>query len=158
MDWRAAAWAGIAAGSVFLIIEMLLVPLLQNGSPWEMPRMIAAIVLGPALFDATFGVGALLIALAIHFALSLTFALVLAKLVRNASPSIATLVGITFGLVIYAIDFHGLTALFPWFAEARNLITVLAHAAFGGVAGYAYRALGVERDVSVTGRTRAPLI
>jgi len=36
----------IIAGLVFMALEMMLVPLLQGGSPWGPPRMIAAIGMG----------------------------------------------------------------------------------------------------------------
>src|SRR5688500_5057098 len=56
--WRSAIWAGIVAGAVFMILEMLLVQLLGLGSMWAPPRMIATIVMGrdvlppPDTFDA----------------------------------------------------------------------------------------------------------
>jgi hypothetical protein len=50
----------------------------------------------------------------------------------------AAIGGLVFGLVIYAINFYGFTALFPWFAEARNWITILAHAIFGLTLGLVY--------------------
>lgn len=46
VDWRAAIWAGIIAGAVFVVLEMLMVPLFLGGSPWGPPRMIGAIVMG----------------------------------------------------------------------------------------------------------------
>jgi len=46
LDWKAAVWAGVIAGLVFLILEMIMVPVFANGSPWGAPRMMAAIVMG----------------------------------------------------------------------------------------------------------------
>jgi hypothetical protein len=45
IDWRAGATAGLVAGFVFLMLEMIMVPIFGGGSPWG-PHMIAAIVLG----------------------------------------------------------------------------------------------------------------
>ena len=59
LDLRAAVLAGIAAGVLFIILEMALVALMMGDSPWAPPRMIAAIAMGegvlppPATFDAT---------------------------------------------------------------------------------------------------------
>ena len=44
-----------------------------------------------------------------------------------------------FGLVIYVVNFHGFTAVFPWFADARGWIAVFSHAVFGLVLGAVYR-------------------
>jgi hypothetical protein len=43
--------------------------------------------------------------------------------------------------VIYAVNFYGFTVLFSWFAEARNWITILAHAIFGLTLGLVYEPL-----------------
>jgi len=48
LDWRAGVYAGLIAGVVFLILEMVMVRLFMGESPWAPPRMIAAIVLGEA--------------------------------------------------------------------------------------------------------------
>jgi hypothetical protein len=37
--WKAAVWAGIIAGLVFMVLEMLLVQLVGAGSMWGPPRM-----------------------------------------------------------------------------------------------------------------------
>ena len=61
IDWKAALWAGIVAGFVFMVLEMLLVQLVGGGSMWGPPRMMAAMVMGrgvlppPATFDPNLG-------------------------------------------------------------------------------------------------------
>jgi hypothetical protein len=42
---KAAILAGLIAGVVFMMLEMILVPVFMNGSPWAPPRMIAAIIM-----------------------------------------------------------------------------------------------------------------
>lgn len=44
--WSAAVWAGVIAGAVFLVLEMVMVPMFLDGSPWGPPRMIAAMAMG----------------------------------------------------------------------------------------------------------------
>ena len=39
------------------------------------------------------------------------------------------------GLALYVVGFYGFTAIFPWFAMARNMITIVSHIAFGMVLG-----------------------
>lgn len=140
IDWSAAVWAGVIAGAVFLVLEMMMVPLFLDGSPWAPPRMIAAMVLGKGVLPppATFDLGILMVAMAVHFALSIAFALVLAVFAARRGRGVALGVGAAFGLVLYLVNFYGMTAIFPWFAMARNWVSVFAHVVFGLIAAWAY--------------------
>ncbi len=139
-SWKTMATAGLIAGFVFVVMEMVLVGTVGGGSPWAPPRMMGAIALGesvlppPATFDAAiFAVGML-----VHFGLSIVLALVFALIVggRDLSKSSLVIVGAIFGALVYVVNFYGFTAIFPWFEMARNWITILAHLVFGGVLGW----------------------
>ncbi len=151
IDWKAAVWAGIIAGLVFMVLEMLLVQLVGAGSMWGPPRMMAPIVMGRDVLPppATFDVGVFIVAMIVHFVLSLVYAFIFAWIVSQWKMGIAgaAIGGLVFGLVIYAVNFYGFTVAFPWFAEARNWITILAHAIFGLTLGAAYEPLA-QRDSS----------
>lgn len=138
---RAAILAGIVAGLVFLVAELLLVPMLLGGSAWGPPRMIAAIVLGEEVLPppATFDGFIVLTAVAFHLVLSILYAVAFALVARTWSLGMAVLAGTLFGLLLYALNFYGMTALFPWFAEARNGVSIFAHALFGAVLGAVYK-------------------
>ncbi len=141
MNWMAGACAGVTAGVVFLIVEMLLVWLAMGMSPWAPPRMMAAILLGPSILPppADFSLLAMATALAVHLPLSALYGLVIGWLVRRCDMGMAVLVGLVSGLVIYGVNFYVIApVMFPWFVEARNWIGVLGHAIFGMVAGGAY--------------------
>ena len=73
----------------------------------------------------------LLIATLIHFALSVTYALIPASLYDRMNAWLSPLAGALYGLVIYVINLHGFTALFPWFAVSRDGVTLLTHLVFG---------------------------
>lgn len=138
LDWKAATWAGIIAGFVFLMLEMLMVPVFGGGSPWGPPRMIAAIVLGKGVLPppATFDLGIVAVAMVLHFVLSIVYALIFALVVHRLSLGPALAVGAAGGLILYLVNFYGFTAIFPWFAMARNWISIFAHIVFGvAVAG-----------------------
>jgi uncharacterized membrane protein YagU involved in acid resistance len=142
LDWKAAVWAGIAAGIVFLILEMLLVQFFQPMSMWAPPRMIAAIAMGPDVLPPpdTFNAMVLMVAMVIHFVLSIVYAFILGWIVSRWDMHLggASIAGLVFGLVIYVVNFYGFTAIFPWFAEARGWIAILSHAMFGLVLGLVY--------------------
>ena len=142
---KSAITAAIIAAIVFMMLEMLLVATVGGGSPWGPPRMIAAIALGkgvlppPASFDLTI----LFVAMAIHLILSIILAIVFALIADAARWSLMTtaIAGLVFGIVIYFVNFYGMTAMFPWFAMARGMISLFAHAMFGLVLGYVYRSM-----------------
>ncbi|WP_454754632.1 hypothetical protein [Cupriavidus necator] len=152
--WRAAVLAGIAAGGIFVVLEALLT-VAMGGSAWAPLRMTAAIVMGHgvAAQAATFNTGIVLVGLAVHFALSVVFGLVLAAIMApfnlDSSIGMTSLAGAVFGLAVYLIDFYGMTRLFPWFVEARGALSLVTHLVFGLVAADLYlqleqRAAGTE--------------
>lgn len=142
-DWRSAVWAGLIAGAVFMILEMVMVPIFKDGSAWGPPRMIAAILLGRDVLPppATFDLGIFAVAMALHFVLSVVYAVVLAFAICRMPAGAALALGAAFGLLLYIVNFYGFTAIFPWFANARNWISVFAHIVFGLGAAWAYKAL-----------------
>lgn len=149
LDIKAAIWAGLIAGAVFMMLEMVLVGTIGGGSPWAPPRMIAAMVLGEGVLPppAPFDLGIMVVAMMIHLVLSVILAVVLGWAISHWRLSLGAAVGVglVFGLVIYVVNFYGMTAAFPWFAMARNGISIFAHAMFGLVLGWAYHAIAAPR-------------
>lgn len=152
-DWPAAALAGVVSGLVFVVFLVLdlLAAMLMGASAWKPLTMIAAIMLGPDVLTqaATFKIGELVAAVVVHFALAVVFGLILATIMApfhfDSSVGMASLVGAVFGLVLYWVNFYGMTAAFPWFAEARSWVTAIAHIVFGLVAADSY--LKLERPM-----------
>lgn len=142
-DWRAAVWAGVIAGAVFMMLEMILVPLFLGGSPWGPPRMIAAIVMGKGVLPppATFAGGVFVAALVVHFVLSIAFALMLAAVIAGRTLGVALLAGAVFGLILYWVNFYLFTGIFPWFAMGRTWVSIFSHLVFGLVAAWTYMSL-----------------
>lgn len=145
LDWKAGVEAGLIAGVVFLVAEMLMVWLIQGESPWGPPRMIAAMVMGRDVLPppATFDIGIVMAAMAVHFILAIVYGLIAGWLLHWSHPfGTALLFGAIFGVAIYLVNFYLIApAAFPWFTMARNWISVVAHALFGIVAAGAYMRL-----------------
>jgi len=143
VDWKAAIESGVIAGSVFLALEMFMVPVFGGGSMWGPPRMMAAIVLGSGVLPppATFDPIIVLVAVGLHLSLSVGYALVFAQVSNHLDRGKALLTGAVGGLLLYLVNFYGFTAIFPWFAMARNWITIFSHIVFGLVAAAAYLTL-----------------
>ncbi len=143
-DWSAAAWAGLVAGVAFMMVEMVMVMLVQGGSPWDPPRMMAAMVLGPGALEGPPGFDSkvMMTAMAIHVPLSIAYGLIVGWLVHRLSTGAALLVGAVFGVAIYLGNFYPVAdAAFPWFAMARGWLSAAAHLLFGLIAAAAYAGL-----------------
>ena len=151
VDWRAALWAGLIGGLVFLLLMLFLVPSLAGGNAWVIIRLLASVVLGASILapPATFSLPALAAGLLVHFALSIAFALLLAYLIHHWGLLIGIIGGAVFGLAIYALNFYTLTIFFPWFYAMRSLPVIIAHVIFGAVTGGVYEALEVEEFVPI---------
>lgn len=95
--------------------------------------LTAAIVMGSSILAPPLVMQweILLVATLIHFTLSALYAIGPALLVERWSTVHALLAGVLYGLAIYAVNLHGFTAFFPWFAVSRDWPTVAAHAVFG---------------------------
>ncbi len=142
--WRAMIWAGIMAGIVSTLIEILLWLIFTDDFPailYRDARLTAAMVLGRSVLSpsATFDGGVMLIATLIHFMISIACAVLLALLTARLDTIPAPLVGIGFGVALYVVNLYGFTAIFPWFVQARGWITLIAHGVFGLTAITVYR-------------------
>lgn len=148
LDWKAATLAGVIAGVVFLVLEIILVATVGGGSPWGPPRMMGAMLLGREVLPppATFHLGVFVVAVAIYFVLSIIYGIILGWIISHWRMGLAKSIGVgaVFGLIIYIVNFYGFTALFPWFADARMPITLLSHVVFGLVLGWIYHALAIR--------------
>ncbi len=151
---KAAVIAGIIAGVVFMMLEMVLVGTVGGQSPWGPPQMIAAMAMGesvlppPAAFDPVI----MGVAMMIHLVLSILLGLVLGWAISKWRLSLvmAIVAGTAFGLFVYFLNFYVITAVFPWFAMARGAISIFAHAMFGLVLGWSYHAI-TRSDLSERG-------
>lgn len=145
LNWKAAVLAGIAAGIVFMMLEMVLGAIFNGHSLWGPPRMVAAIAMGKGVLPppAPFDFGVMMVAMIVHFILSIILGFVLGWIISNWRMSVGAAIGagIVFGLIVYFIDFYLFTGIFPWFAMSRGGISIFSHAMFGLVLGWIYHAI-----------------
>jgi hypothetical protein len=137
--WGIAVEAAFIAGLVFLALQMFAFWAFFGQSPIAPARSVAAIVSGPEVLQgAGFDFGVLVVAAAVHFGLSILFAWVLTPLIQDMSIGRGVAVGLGFGLLLFIVNFFVMAALFPWFAEGRNWVTLINHLIFGAVLAYSY--------------------
>lgn len=152
MDWRAAVWAGLIAGAVTLLAQMILVPLLTGGTVWAVFHHIAAIVLGPETVVPSLAFEPLVVVVgtAVHLALALFYTLILAFIIHRWGLLVGIVGGALFGLALYLVNYYTFTVFFPWFYPLRSWLVIAVHVLFGAVAGGAYEALEREMYVPVS--------
>ncbi|MGA0610683.1 hypothetical protein [Caldimonas sp. KR1-144] len=145
-DWVAAGVAGLAAGAVLMVIELLWPALVGGSDSWHAARMIAAIVMGPGPLQSNgFALDVVLVALVTHYALGVLFGIALGFVIAgfrlDSSTGLVLVTGAVFGLALYLINFYGMTRVFTWFAEIRGWPMAINHVLFGMVAAWLYRFL-----------------
>ncbi|MGO4331671.1 MULTISPECIES: hypothetical protein [unclassified Cupriavidus] len=151
-DWMAAAVSGLAAGALLMVVELFWSTMVAGVNPWGTTRMIAAIVMGPEVLQTSlFSVSTVTAALVIHFVLGAVLGMILAAIIApfhlDSSIGMVLLTGAAFGLVVYLLNFYGMTRFFAWFADARGWHTLVGHMIFGMTAAIAYWKLE-NKDVS----------
>ena len=144
LKWDAAVYAGLVAGVLATLVELALWALFTHALPqvfFRDARFAAAILMGRAALDAGFGWRLILVATMVHFALSVTYGVILSWLIQRLRARSSLIMGAGFGLLLYGLNMYGFTIVFPWFEGARDWITLTAHLSFGIVAAGAYRVL-----------------
>jgi hypothetical protein len=83
-----------------------------------------------------------IIALLVHFSISFLCAALLLGILRARQPGrvAAVAIGAAFGAVLYLVDFHLFTALFPWLSDLRGLVQLASHVIFGVVVAFVFMA------------------
>lgn len=144
-DWTAAAVSGFAAGAVLMVLELIWAAITGTDSPWRVSQLVAALTMGSGVMQTppqVFNLGVVAMALATHYALGVAFGLVLGFVIAGyhveGSLGSMEVMGATFGLLLYLVNFHGVTAIFPWFKELRGWSTLVAHLVFGVTAALLY--------------------
>jgi hypothetical protein len=143
VDWKAVMWAGLVAGTVFLLVNLFVVPRIMGGSFWISTRLVGSIVLGESVLapPATFHGGALAAAIAAHYVLALAMAAVIAIVVHRGGLVSGIIGGSLLGLAFYFIDYYTLSYFFPQFWAMKHASVLASHVLFGALAGGIYELL-----------------
>jgi hypothetical protein len=135
-SWLRGALAGIGAGTIATLVQLVLwwsASYEAIGMLLRDTRFAAAIALGPSVLPppVDFDWRIFLVAGLVHGMLSVLYGTLAAPLLTRLPLRSALAGGALYGLLIYAVNMYGFTALFPWFSASRDWITAGAHLAFG---------------------------
>jgi hypothetical protein len=135
-DWTAGAVAGLAAGALLMVLDLVWSGIFNTGGPWRISHMIAPLFTGtPGSPGYGFHPGVVSISLAVHYGLGIVFGLVLAvvmsQLRLDTSSASALATGAIAGIVLYLVNFDLLASVLPWLATLRGGDTLAAQVVFG---------------------------
>ena len=114
--------------------------------------MIGAIALGPGAMASPdeFDIGIIAMAVVVHMVLAIIYGLILAFLVTRLDAGMAIVAGAVYGVALYAINFYGFTRWFPWFADARDWISIFNHIVQGALMAYLYKVFDRRGTLTTT--------
>ena len=165
VDWSAAVWAGLIAGAVFIVLNLVVLPIIHGGNVWWMSRLFASPILKtPILADSeanpeSFNATALLITLLFGFGLAVVFSLVLNFITHRWGWLTAAIVGALFGVCLYLINLYILVEHSPAGVHMNFVRTPFflgTHILFGALAGFIYEMMEVEEFVDDDGNPVKP--
>ena len=146
VDWSSALWAGLVAGTVLLVANWILAPMLLSVNGWVVVRLYASAVLGDGVLapPASFDVVALAAALVVHYAVAIAAAVLLAITIYRWGVVAGFVGGALFGVAMYCIGVYVITLALPAFMLLESPVFLLTHVVFGATAGTVYELLEVE--------------
>lgn len=137
VTWRAVLIAGVVAGTVFLITNLVLLPIALDIKPGLILRYFAGLVMGSDVLTDD-GTDILVVGLLVHYALAILFAFPITIVVHRWGLSVGILGGAVLGLALYSINFYTLTNWVEWFFALKSTVLLFSHVLFGAVAGGVY--------------------
>lgn len=137
MSWRAVPIAGLIAGTVFLLVNVILTPVVLEVDSTLVLRYFGSLMLGENVILED-GADAIIVGVVLHYLLSILFTLVIAIVIHRWGLTIGIVGGSILSLSIYAINFYTLTIWFEWFFAINSDVLLLSHVLFGAVAGGVY--------------------
>lgn len=143
IDWGYAIVAGIVAMIVFAIVEMAFSWASRGAAP-----LSPLVVFGTATLNALMpsahpggGIRTVIVGIACLVALGAVSGIVVAYLVDRLGMAGAALVGLVFGLAMFALDMFAIARVLPVLGELRDWMSALAYAIQGVLAAALYKVM-----------------
>lgn len=137
MTWKAVPIATFLAGTIFLIIHLVVSASAFEIEPALLLRYYASLILGNEVLLET-GSGAVVVGIIVHYLLSFFFTLLVAIVVHRWGLLVGIIGGAILGLAVYGLNLYLFTVLFEWFFAIDSYALLLSHIAFGATAGGIY--------------------
>jgi hypothetical protein len=151
----AAGLGGIAAGLLYLVVQMTFSSVLTDAGILAPLHRIAAMLLGRDEVGPLSQAGASTIAMAllIHAGLSFVFGRLIGWAIGGRGVAASVAIGMALGPALFVINFLVIApSAFPWFEQSPQVATAFDHLLFGGIAA----AIAVLLSRPVTRPQRRP--
>jgi hypothetical protein len=126
------AIAGLCGG-VAMAVAMSLLSIAVGQGPWQLPKRLAGVILGPQAKDG--GIGVIVLGLLMHTFLSAGFGVLFAIVVDNLTHEF-WMTGLAYALCLWVINFWG-AQITPGGRELTETktswLSPIAHIVYGGV-------------------------
>lgn len=140
MTWRAIPIAGLVAGIVFLLMNMILNPIFNDVDALFIIHYFASLIVGEEALTQS-SITTLILGLVVHAVLSILFAFVIAVVIHRWGLLVGIIGGGLLGLALYGINFYFVTYVVEWIFGINNTWLLISHIVFGAVAGGVYESL-----------------
>lgn len=137
VTWWSIPLAAVVAGTVFLVCNAILTPIMLDVDSALVLRYTGALVLGTDALTES-GVTVPIVGVVVHYVLSLLFTIVIAIVVHRWGLLVGIVGGAVLGLAIYGINMYTLTLFFEWFFAIHSPVLAISHVLFGAFAGGIY--------------------
>jgi hypothetical protein len=151
IGWGIAILAGIVAMIVFAIIEMAFSWAMRGTPPWTPLAIFGTVTLHAIVPSAAVGGGPRTAAAgaALLVALGALSGVILAILVHRVGTATAAIVGVVFGIAMYAIDMYGVARIFPSLVGLRDWMSALAYVIQGALTAGLYKVMTRDVDEAI---------
>jgi len=146
IDWGSAIVAGIVAMIVFAIVEMAFSWASRGASPLSPLALFGTATLN-ALMPSVHpggGIKTVIVGVACLLTLGAMSGIILGYLVDRLGMAGAALVGLVFGLAMFALDMYAIARALPVLGELRDWMSALAYAIQGVLAAALFKVMTRE--------------
>jgi hypothetical protein len=151
VDWSYAMLAGVVAMIVFAIVEIAFSWASRGASPLAPLAVFGTATLN-ALMPSTHpggGIKTAMVGVACLLVLGAISGVILGYLVDRLGMAGAALVGVVFGLAMFALDMYAIARVLPALAALRDWMSALAYAIQGVLAAALYKIITREDATAV---------
>lgn len=138
LDGRAVVLAGLGAGLIFMVLELLTAALFRTGTPFGPAYVTLRGFIGAETLPGQHDPALVLAGIFMHFVLSVLVVLPLAVFIHPWKRYLATAVGFIYGYALYFINFVLFAMAIPLLTTARDVVMLVDYALFGMAAAWLY--------------------
>ena len=150
VDWPAAFIAGLVAGPIFYLLNIILIPYVYGGDSWSVIRYLSSTILGKSVLPPPTGfhLSALIVSIISVLIITLLFTILVSYIIHRGGIITGIIGGAILGAAFYYINYNSLSVFFPWLYALNNSVTLINHIILGILAGGLYETFEIDDELS----------